>query len=78
MKDLAVPGPGSYTMDTNAIYERGATPQYILIKIFYLIDFSIQNQRIGTGARGDIYKGPKNPGPGMYDVRGTLAGPKWG
>jgi hypothetical protein len=37
-------------------------------------DFS----RIGTGARGDIYKGSKNPGPGMYDLGGSLAGPKWG
>ena len=31
MKDLAVPGPGSYTVETNAVFDRAATPQYVYL-----------------------------------------------
>jgi hypothetical protein len=34
--------------------------------------------RIGTSNRNDLYDAKPNPGPGQYDVRGRLAGPKWG
>jgi hypothetical protein len=34
--------------------------------------------RIGTSNRNDLYDTKPNPGPGQYDVRGRLAGPKWG
>jgi hypothetical protein len=34
--------------------------------------------RIGTSNRSDLYDTKANPGPGQYDVRGRVTGPKWG
>jgi len=34
--------------------------------------------RIGTSNRSDLYDTKLNPGPGQYDVRGRIGGPKWG
>jgi len=34
--------------------------------------------RMGSSNRSDLHGPRLNPGPGQYDVRGNLAGPKWG
>lgn len=34
--------------------------------------------KMGSSNRADLYEGRANPGPGQYDVRGRLNGPKWG
>lgn len=34
--------------------------------------------RMGSSNRGDFYGSKMNPGPGQYDVRGRIGGPKWG
>jgi len=33
---------------------------------------------MGTSQRGGLYSTKENPGPGQYDVRGRIGGPKWG
>jgi len=33
---------------------------------------------MGTSSRDGLYATKSNPGPGQYDVRGRLGGPKWG
>ena len=33
---------------------------------------------MGTSQRSGLYSTKSNPGPGQYDVRGRIAGPKWG
>ena len=34
--------------------------------------------RIGTSARSSFQKNKNSPGPGQYDIRGGVMGPKWG
>jgi len=34
--------------------------------------------RMGTSSRDGFYETKTNPGPGQYDVRGRIGGPKWG
>jgi len=34
--------------------------------------------KMGTSIRTDLYDSKANPGPGQYDVRGRVVGPKWG
>jgi len=34
--------------------------------------------KMGTSTRGDFYGSKSNPGPGQYDTRGNMKGPKWG
>jgi hypothetical protein len=34
--------------------------------------------RIGSSQRDDFTKSTKLPGPGQYDIRGGIGGPKWG
>lgn len=43
-----------------------------------LIKGNNSGAKIGTSNRTELYDSKANPGPGQYDVRGRITGPKWG
>lgn len=88
------PGPGSYDLNTKVGEgpkfvmnprrdDGGVNSRYIPGPGAYTpsVEFTKNtgpNYRIGTGNRSDLHSAKANPGPGQYDTRGRLAGPRWG
>jgi len=86
------PGPGSYELQTKVgegpkyimnprrdeKYERYVPGPGAYNPSVNLVKENGPAIGMGSSNRHDLYASKSNPGPGQYDTRGNIAGPKWG